>query len=86
MNQNIVQLTLFIAATASIYSCIQLHMTAKGNGPTNRGLVGIKILSPRPAKSLISDLIVHFHALIVRLCLLVRKNPEESGARSDGAL
>ena len=51
--------------------------TAKGNDPTNRGLVGNEILCPLQLKSLISDLILLSHALIVRLRLLVRKNSEE---------
>jgi len=50
---------------------------AKGNGPANRGLVEVENLGPRPSKTLISNLILLAHALIVRPHLLVRKNPEE---------
>ena len=46
---------------------------AKNNGPTNWSLVGVENLGPRPSKSLISDLILLAHALIVvRNCLSAR--------------
>jgi len=50
---------------------------SKGNGPTNRSLVAVEYLGPRPSKSLISDLVLLAHALIVRPQLFVSKNPEK---------
>jgi len=49
---------------------------SKGNGPTNRSLVAVEYIGPRPSKSLSSDLILLAHALIVRPHLFVSKNPE----------
>jgi len=50
---------------------------SKGNGTTNRSLVTVEYLGPRPSTSLSSDLILLAHALIVRLHLFVSKNPEK---------
>ena len=50
---------------------------SKGNGHTNRSLVTVEYLGPRPSTSLSSDLILLAHALIVRPHLIVSKNPEK---------
>ena len=50
---------------------------AKGNGPTNGGLVGVENLGLHPTIRLTSDLILLAYALIVRPHLVVRKNPEK---------
>jgi len=49
------------------------------NGSTNRSLVAVEYLGPRPSKSLSSDLILlaQGHALTVRPHLFVSKNPEK---------
>ena len=50
---------------------------AKTNSPTNGSLVGVESLGSRPVERLISDVILLARALIVRLHLLDRENPEK---------